>query len=533
MKTLLTAAFAILSMAIFAQTAPFIHKQESLGGRQDDGASSIEQTTNRGYIVAGYSFSNTGDVSGHHAGSPNADYWIVKLTKNGDIRWQKCLGGSGSDDASSIQQTTDSGYIVAGSSTSNNGDVRGNHGGADYWIVKLKINGDIQWQKSLGGSSNDNASSIQQTTDSGYIVAGTSYSNDGDVSGHHGGSLNADYWIVKLTKNGDIQWQKSFGGSGNDNASSIQQTTDSGYIVAGTSYSNNDNVRGNHGGADYWIVKLTKNGDIQWQKSLGGSSNDNASSIQQTTDSGYIVAGSSTSNNGDVSGHHGGSLNADYWIVKLTKNGDIQWQKSLGGSSNDNASSIQQTTDSGYIVAGTSYSNNDDVRGNHGGADYWIVKLTKNGDIQWQKSLGGSGTDYANSIQQTADSGYVVAGSSTSNDGHVSRNHGGYDYWIVKLSKDSLAVAPVITNIYTANQNAVQAAKSSKDFMVYPNPAKDVLNVQTKGDAVFSVLSAKGEILFTRTLNSNGSINTSALQSGTYYLKNNITGIVKKFIVAR
>jgi hypothetical protein len=527
MKTVLTAAFAILSMAIFAQTAPFIHKQESLGGSDDDEATSIQQTTDRGYIVAGYSNSNDGDVSGNHG---NNDYWIVKLKKNGDIQWQKSLGGSSDDRATSIQQTTDSGYIVAGWSSSNDGDVSGNHGGYDYWIVKLTKNGDIQWQKSLGGSDYDLANSIQQTTDSGYIVAGTSNSNDGDVSGNHG---NIDYWIVKLKKNGDIQWQKSLGGRNFDWANSIQQTTDGGYVVAGWSYSNDGDVSGHHNLGDYWIVKLKKNGDIQWQKSLGGSSEDDAYSIQQTTDSGYIVAGYSFSNDGKVSGHHGGSFNADYWIVKLTKNGDMQWQKSLGGSGGESANSIQQTTDSGYIVAGGSSSNHGDVRGNHGGGDYWIVKLTKNGDIQWQKCLGGSGGDGASSIQQTADSGYVVAGTSNSIDGHVSGNHGGYDYWIVKLNKDSLAVAPVITNIYTGKLNAVQAENSSKDFMVYPNPVKDVLYVQTKGDVVFSVLSANGEILFTRTINSNGNISTSTLPPGTYYLKNNITGIAKKFIVAR
>jgi hypothetical protein len=539
MRIILTAAFAILNMAILAQTAPNIHKQKSFGGSSLDYASSIQQTTDRGYIVAGSSVSNDGDVSGHHGSSSYYDYWIVKLKKNGDIQWQKSLGGSFGDGASSVQQTIDSGYIVAGDSYSKDGDVSGHHGShrsSDYWIVKLTKNGDIQWQKSLGGSSDDEATSIRQTTDSGYIVAGYSYSSDGDVSSNRGKS---DYWIVKLTKNGDIQWQKSLGGNGYDNANSIQQTTDGGYIVAGVSFSNDGDVSRHHGSigsADYWIVKLTKNGDIQWQKSLGGSADDWATSIQQTTDSGYIVAGWSSSNNGDVSSHHGSSGNhgtTDYWIVKLTKNGDIRWQKSLGGSGNDYANSIQQTTDGGYIVAGYSYSNDGDVSNNHGDYDYWIVKLKKNGDIQWQKSLGGSGYDIATSIQQTTDSGYIVAGSSGSNDDKVSGNHGAWDYWIVKLSKDSLPVAPVITNMYTGKQNAVQAGNSSKDFIVYPNPVKDVLYVQTKEDAVFSVLSANGEILFTRTINSNGSINTSALPPGTYYLKNNITGIVKKFIVAR
>ncbi|MCF8293672.1 MAG: hypothetical protein K9I70_07660, partial [Chitinophagaceae bacterium] len=322
------------------------------------------------------------------------------------IQWQKCLGGSSWEQAMSINQTVDGGYIVAGYSASNDGDVTGNHGSADYWVVKLNSTGVVQWQKSLGGSGDDAAFSVQQTADSGYIVAGWSASNDGDVTGNHG---YADYWVVKLTATGVIQWQKSLGGTGSDYPYSIQQTADSGYIVAGYSYSTDGDVTGNHGSADYWVVKLNSTGVVQWQKSLGGTGGDGAYSIQQTADSGYIVAGGSESNDGDVTGNHG---SADYWVVKLNSTGVVQWQKSLGGSGDDAANSIQQTADSGYIVAGYSTSNDGDVTGNHGSGDYWVVKLNSTGVVQWQKSLGGSGDDAANSIQQTADSGYIVAGGS-------------------------------------------------------------------------------------------------------------------------
>jgi uncharacterized delta-60 repeat protein len=403
--------------------------QKSLGGSDNDRAYYVQQTTDGGYIIAGYSHSNDGDVSGNHGGP---DYWIVKLTSTVEIDWQKSLGGSGEDWAYSIQQTTDGGYIIAGSSVSNDGDVSGNHGFSDYWIVKLTSTGDADWQKSLGGSGHDVAHFIQQTTDGGYIIAGHSNSYDGDVSGQHG---KYDYWIVKLTSTGELEWQKSLGGSDSDYAYSIQQTTDGGYIIAGYSQSIDGVISGEHGNYDYWIVKLTSTGEIDWQKALGGSDGDYAYSIQQTTDGGYIVAGSSTSDNGDVSGNHG---NSDSWIVKLTSTGEIDWQKSLGGSDSDAASSIQQTTDGGYIVAGSSTSDDGDVSGNHGDFDYWIVKLTSTGEIDWQKSLGGSDSDAASSIQQTTDGGYIVAGSSTSDDGDVSGHHGSEinssDYWIVKIS---------------------------------------------------------------------------------------------------
>ena len=409
---------------------PVVEWQKCLGGSGFENATFTQQTTDGGYILVGTSTTNNGDVSGNHGGY---DYWVVKLSSTGSIQWQKCLGGSGDDKANSIQQTTDGGYIVAGYSNSNNGDVSGNHGYNDYWIVKLDINGIILWQKSLGGSNTDEASSIQQTADGGYIVAGWSNSNNGDVSGNHGG---ADYWIVKLGSTGSIQWQKSLGGFGYEEASSIQQTTDGGYILAGWSNSNDSNVIGNHGGVDYWVLKLDNAGSIQWQKSFGGSGDDIPYSLQQTTDGGYVVAGGSGSNDGDVSGNHGGSGGGDYWVVKMDNTGNIQWQKCLGGSDNDYASSIRQATDGGYIVAGLSLSNDGDVSGNHGQDDYWVAKLGSTGSIQWQKCLGGSSGDAASSIKQTTDGGYIVVGNSGSNDGDVSGNHGGgsFDCWAVKLA---------------------------------------------------------------------------------------------------
>jgi len=411
--------------------SPSIEWQKSFGGSSDDWAHSIQQSADGGYIVAGKSESNDGDVTGNHG---ITDYWVVKLSPQGTVVWQKSLGGGRNDLAYSIQQSADGGYIVAGWSGSNDGDVMGNHGNEDYWVVKLSPQGTIEWQKSLGGSRSDNAYSIQQSADGGYIVAGGSASTDGDVTGNHGGT---DYWVVKLSPQGTIEWQKSLGGSRGDYANSIQQCSDGGYIVAGNSESNDGDVTGNHGREDYWVVKLSHTGALEWQKSLGGNKQDWANSIQQSTDGGYIVAGYSESNDGDVTGNHG---NYDYWVVKLSPTGAVEWQKSLGGSSNDAASSIQQSTDGGYIVAGVSSLNDGDITGNHGGADSWVVKLSTSGTIEWQKSLGGSRDDWAYSIQQSVDGGYIMAGYSKSNDGDVIGNHGNMDYWVVKLSPDGVVL---------------------------------------------------------------------------------------------
>jgi len=463
-----------------------IEWQKCLGGTGVDEANSIKQTTDGGYVLAGVTTSNNGDVSGNHGGY---DYWVVKLDSIGNLQWQKCLGGSFSDWAHSIQQTTDGGYVVAGGTESFNGDVTSNHGDFDYWIVKLDNIGNIQWQKSFGGTSFDFAYSIQQTTDGGFVVAGRTNSNDGDVSGNHGGH---DYWVVKLDSIGNIQWQKCLGGTDEDAANSIHQTTDGGYVVAGWTESNDGDVSGYHGNYDCWIVKLDSGGTFQWQKCLGGTGQDYAYSIQQTTDGGYVVAGHTRSNDGDVSGNHG---NYDYLVVKLDSLGNIQWQKCLGGTNGDGVSSIEQTTDGGYVVAGNTYSNNGDVSGNHGGVDYWVVKLDSVGNIQWQKCLGGTGQDYdyAYSIQQTTDGGYVVAGYNQSNDGDVTGNHGDRDYWVVKLTTD---VNQIIGKLY-ADLNSNNVQDLSDPFLINRK-----LTEQSTGRFTFS--------------DANGNYNLSVLDSGMF-----------------
>ncbi len=264
------------------------------------------------------------------------------------IVWQKCLGGTADDAAQSVVQTTDGGFAVAGYTNSNDDEVMGNHGGEDGWGVKLNSSGVLQWQKCFGGIGTDVLNSIVQTTDGGFAVAGITFSSDGDVSGYHG---SGDAWVVKLNDTGGIQWQKCLGGTGEEQANSIIQTSDGGFAVAGYTQSDNDDVSGNHGQADEWVVKLNDTGAIQWQKCLGGSLDDDAYSIIQTLDSGYVVAGwTSTENDGDVSGNHGGL--SDEWIVKLDDTGAIQWQNCLGGNQEDWAYSIIQTSGGGFAVVG-------------------------------------------------------------------------------------------------------------------------------------------------------------------------------------
>ena len=242
--------------------------------------------------------------------------------------------------------------------------------------------------------------------------------------------------MVKLTITGNIVWQKNFGGSADDVFPVIRQTTDGGYIVAGTAVSDDGDVTGHHGSirGDYWIIKLNSNGALQWQKALGGTNLDNASSVQQTVDGGYIVAGYSLSSDGDVTGHHGTTATSDLWIVKLNSAGNIRWQKSLGGSANEVAYAIRQLDNGSYIVAGSSNSNDGDATGGFGPSDNWIVQLDSTGVIEWKGKFGGTDDEAPYAIQATNDGGYIAASYSRSNNGHVSGNKGEDDYWIAKIN---------------------------------------------------------------------------------------------------
>ncbi|HYV93854.1 MAG TPA: T9SS type A sorting domain-containing protein [Chitinophagales bacterium] len=472
-----------------AQSPPDTCWTRCFGGSNLDGAYSLQQTTDSGYIVAGATNS---------IGNGGSDYWIAKIDKSGNLEWDHSFGGSLDEYALSIDQTIDSGYVVAGYSYSDT--LYQNHGEADYWIVKLNSSGSPEWQKYFGGSANDQAYSIQQTIDTGYIVAGWTASNDGNVSGKHD---STDYWIVKLDPLGNLEWQKCLGGSDDDQAASIQQTADGGYVVAGWTSSNDFDVSGNHGGDDYWVVKLDAGGNKTWQACLGNTAEDQATSIAQTTDGGFIVAGYSFSySNGD----------ADYWIVKLDESGTMVWQNNFGGVDQEVANSVEQTFDSGFIVCGKAESDT----GNQGKHDFWILKLDTGGNLEWEKSLGGDKDDIAFQIQQTIDSGYVVGGWSVSTNGAVWGNHGIRDYWIVKLKCG-----------FTSGIDA----PSEKSVSIYPNPVENyiVIDLATvTGDETINVYDVQGRriILDAIVMNDNASLNTANLPRGLYVLQltNNKTG---------
>lgn len=347
------------------------------------------------------------------------------------IQWQKTFGGTSTDEASMIRSTSDGGYIITGLSSSSDGDITDNHGGTDHWVIKLDATGNIEWKKSFGGSGEDKGYDISETADGGYILTGYTNSSDGDVTFNNG---SVDYWVVKLDNTGSLQWQKSFGGSSADAPYFIIQTLDGGYAVTGfsTSTDGSGDVTGNNGSFDYWFCKMDASGTLQWQKSLGGTATEQSFGIVQTDDSSYVICGySSSPNTGMVTGNHG---DLDYWIVKIDKTGTLVWERSYGGTGTDRAFGINKTSDGGFIINGVSLSTDGDVTGNHGGNDYWVVKLDADGLLLWQHSYGGSDDDFGRIAFELPDGGYMLGGRTNSpNDGDVIGNHGDYDYWLLKI----------------------------------------------------------------------------------------------------
>jgi hypothetical protein len=273
--------------------------QKSYGDDDNEQIWEILQTTDGGYVMAGNSWINTS----------HSDFIVNKIYPNGDLEWQQIFGynNDSEDYARSIKQTTDGGYIVAGRTTVLENQLNT----SDYWVVKLNAQGVIEWDSRLGGSNIDEAWEVLQTTDGGYVVTGYSYSNDGDVTGNHG---MEDVWVVKLSASGSVQWQKSIGGSTHDRSYSIIQNSDGDFIISGYTDSVDGDITHYFGGYDGWIIKLDSIGNFVWQISIGGSSSDVFRRVIQTTDGSYAVSGGINSSDTQAGTLNGG---LDFWVVKL------------------------------------------------------------------------------------------------------------------------------------------------------------------------------------------------------------------------
>jgi len=400
---LILISFLAVDYALGENKENVITWDKTFGGSSDDMGFSIIQTENGGYAIAGYAIfpriekksdwrSKLGYIILEK--SKRQDFWIIKLDKNGNMEWDEVFGEDMTDVARSIIQTKDAGYAVAGSIWTKYARKQ------DFWLIKLGENGNKEWETTFNKDKDDIAYSIIQTKDGGYTIAGgTGRRNWGEVN----------CWVIKLDAKGNVEWDNDFGGIGWDEIYSIIQIKDGGFIAAGSAWSKGA------GRGDVYVAKIDKRGNLIWDKTFGGSDYDDARSIIQTDDGDYAIAGFTVSED---------TGNRDVWVIKLDKEGNKIWDKTLGGTSEDWANSIIQTKDRGYMVAGWTKSMGA------GKTDVWIIKLNKKGDLVWDKTFGGSEDDEAHSIIQTDDGGYAVAGWTES------KGAGNSDVWAIKLDEN-------------------------------------------------------------------------------------------------
>ncbi len=449
----------ILFLAGGAGAVPVEEWNKTFGGTGNEGAKSVQQTSDSGYIIAGYRFSS----------GAGYDALLIKTDANGNEQWSKTFGGTGEERAVSVQQTSDEGYILAGYALLS-------PNGYDALVIKTDANGNQQWNKTFGGKGVDEARSVQQTTDGGYIIAGKySLISDGGYPG--------DGWLIKIDADGNQQWSKIFGRTitsctvnvpgetvdvnASDEFSSVQQTSDGSYILAGRTETNHlEECTGFIENA--WLVKTDANGNEQWNKPIDGPIM--ASSVHQTLDGGYVLLSYSP----DKEEPSGIASRSDAWLIKTDANGNVQWKKTFGGAKSDVAYSVMQTKDAGYILAGYTESYG-------AGNDAWLIKTDPNGNEQWNKTFGGAKQERAFTVEQTSDAGYILAGYKVSSSGFT-------DAWMIKVGGEPSETARVPTASPTEKAEITKVPTVS--LTEKAETTKSPTAVPTEKTAGFEVVSA-------------------------------------------
>ena len=448
MKTIFTFTLLLFAIDGFCQ-APEIEWDKIYGGYSEEDVASIVYTSDGGSLIGAETLSDSSfDISEARIGM--TDYWILKLDSNNNIMWENRMGGTFFDNVKQAIELLDGGFLIAGSSRSDSSSDKSENAISemweDYWVVRLDVFGNILWENTIKGNYEDFLIRVEETETGEIILFGNSYSDSGfdKTEESNGGS---DIWIIKLDIFGNIIWDKSFGGDSGDYISDVQKTANNGFILSGNTYSgiSGDVTNVTYGNCDYWVLKLDSLCEIEWQLTLGGSSSDLSFGVDTCIDEGYIVGGYSYSGiTGNKTSPSFGFY--DYWVIKIDFEGNVVWQKTFGGSGTDVLDDLISLPDGGFLLGGSSSSeisgNKTEGRIGSINSDYWIIRLDASGIIKWQNVIGNEGNENLRSLYLTPGNGYVLTGISDSDAGFDKSEDSykplEYDIWTVKILPDCL-----------------------------------------------------------------------------------------------
>jgi len=418
-RTVLLSA-ALLVLALTAPLTAQVTFQKLYGGTGVDEAMSVLQTPDQGYVFAGFTKSY---------GAGYEDLWLVKTDANGEEVWSRAYGGTDNDFGWSVAPTASNGYVVAGHTESFGA------GRQDAWLIKVDASGDSVWSRTYGGSDDEWGCSVLQLPGGGYVLAGHTESY---------GAGRKDVWLVRTDSVGDTLWTRTYGGSDDDWGESVILTQDGGFAIAGYTYSYDV------GGGDFWLIRTDASGDTLWTRTYGGSDWEVGYSVVQTDDGGFAVCGYTRSF---------GAGGLDAWLVRTDASGDTLWARTYGTAESEAGHAVAQTADGGFVVTGWNYFTQEYD-------DLWLFRTDASGDTLWNRTFDGLDDEQGWSVQQTADGGFVVAGHTWS------YGAGNSDVWLIKT--DSLGMVGIAepeppVGVEPARATVMPAARLRAELAQHPD----------------------------------------------------------------
>jgi hypothetical protein len=443
-----------LASVVSAQTSWW----RTYGGTGFDAGRAVDLAATEGYVIAGSCTSS----------GVSSDVFLIRTDTLGDTLWTRTYGGTSVDAAYSVQETADSGYVIAGNTSSFGAGYN------DVYLVRANAAGDTLWTRAYGGTSTDESYSVVQTCDGGFVIAGYTWSFG------VGTPDSVNVYLVKTDARGDTLWTRFYGGIGSDVGSSVRQTSDSGYIIAGTTCTFGSTPDSD----DVYLIKTDAQGDTLWTRTYGGKRNDGGRSVIQVADGGYVIAGYTFSF---------GAGSQDVYLIRTDASGDTLWTRTYGGASYDDGCSVQSTTDGGYIIAGATGSFGAGIY------DVYLIKTDSQGDTLWTRTFGGASSDWSECVRQTPDGGYIVAGYT------LSFGAGSCDVYLIKTDANG--------NVGVAEPLTVNRSSQAR-LLAQPNPFTSVTRVPGHEREYFAVSDVTGR----QVAVSRGDRVGAGLRSGVYFL---------------